>query len=142
MPFMDVKPEDPHFRAVQRIGATGILKGTGVPYKWANQTWFYLGHPVSEYELITGLKAWYPQLAPLPASGKPLTLAFFGELLKTLKGEEALPGIASDWPGFGFTEPPLPDLQLNRGMAAVLTDHYLNPFAVPVDFTGRIISIP
>jgi hypothetical protein len=24
----------------------------------------------------------------------------------------------------------------------VLTDYYLNPFAVPVDFTGRIISIP
>ncbi len=142
MPFIDVKPEDPHFRAVQRIGATGILKGAGVPYKWANQTWFYPGHPVSEYELVTGLKAWYPRLAAVPASGKPLTLAFFGELLQTLKGEEALPGITGAWAGFGFRGSPEPDLPLSRGMAAVLTDHYLNPFAVPVDFTGRIISIP
>lgn len=41
MPFIDVKAGHPHFEAVQRIGATGILRGTGKPNAWANQTWFY-----------------------------------------------------------------------------------------------------
>ena len=41
MPYFDVKPDHPHFAAIQRIGATGILKGRGEPYQWANRTWFY-----------------------------------------------------------------------------------------------------
>jgi hypothetical protein len=41
MPYFDVKPTHPHFAAIQKIGATGILKGIGEPYKWANRTWFY-----------------------------------------------------------------------------------------------------
>ena len=41
MPYFDVKPDHPHFAAIQRIGATGILKGKGEPYKWANRTWFH-----------------------------------------------------------------------------------------------------
>jgi len=40
MPFIDVTPDHNHFRAIQRVAATGILKGRPVPYKWANQTWF------------------------------------------------------------------------------------------------------
>lgn len=41
MPYMDIGTGDPAFESVQKIGATGLLKGTGIPYKWANQTWFY-----------------------------------------------------------------------------------------------------
>lgn len=40
MPFIDVSPDKPYFKSVQKIAATGILKGRPVPYKWANQTWF------------------------------------------------------------------------------------------------------
>ena len=55
MPFIDVKKVDDAFASIQRIGATGILKGTGIPYKWANQTWFYPERIVSEYEWKMGL---------------------------------------------------------------------------------------
>jgi hypothetical protein len=41
MPYIDVPILHPQFAAVQRIGATGILRGTGKPSGWANQTWFY-----------------------------------------------------------------------------------------------------
>ena len=41
MPYIDVPILHPQFTAVQRIGATGILRGTGKPSGWANQTWFY-----------------------------------------------------------------------------------------------------
>ena len=40
MPYFDVKPDSPHFKLIQRIGATGILRGRAEPFKWANQTWF------------------------------------------------------------------------------------------------------
>jgi hypothetical protein len=39
----------------KKMGAAGILRGSGVPYKWANQTWFYPERMVSEYEWKNGL---------------------------------------------------------------------------------------
>ncbi|WP_235298024.1 FAD-dependent oxidoreductase [Portibacter marinus] len=41
MPFMDVDRNDEDFEVLQKAGATGLLQGTGKPYKWANQMWIY-----------------------------------------------------------------------------------------------------
>lgn len=41
MPYFDVPQSHPQFIAAQKIGATGILKGQGVPYSWANRTLFH-----------------------------------------------------------------------------------------------------
>ena len=41
MPYVDVTPTSPYFQSIQRMGATGILKGKPEPYKWENRTWFY-----------------------------------------------------------------------------------------------------
>jgi hypothetical protein len=41
MPYFDVPQSHPQFIATQKIGATGILKGQGVPYSWANRTLFH-----------------------------------------------------------------------------------------------------
>lgn len=41
LPFIDTTPDDWHFQPLQRIGLSGVLKGHGVPYLWANQTWIY-----------------------------------------------------------------------------------------------------
>lgn len=59
MPYIDVPPSDQNFAAIQRIGATGILKGKGIPYKWANQTWFYPDSTVATTTLIEGLQPLY-----------------------------------------------------------------------------------
>ncbi len=76
MPYIDVKPDDAFFESIQKIGATGIIKGKGLPYKWANQTWFYPEQPMSQYELVDGLKPYYPSLKTyLEASGELLTLS-------------------------------------------------------------------
>lgn len=50
MPYYDASPQHPHFLSIQRIGATGILRGRGEPYHWANRTWFY---PDSAVQVIT-----------------------------------------------------------------------------------------
>ena len=41
LPFIDTTPDDWHFQPLQRVGLSGVLKGHGVPYLWANQTWIY-----------------------------------------------------------------------------------------------------
>ncbi|MBC7688696.1 MAG: FAD-dependent oxidoreductase, partial [Aquabacterium sp.] len=41
MSYVDVTPASVHFQSIQRLGATGILKGKPEPYKWENRTWFY-----------------------------------------------------------------------------------------------------
>ena len=40
MPYKDVIQKDPYFKAIQKIGATGLLRGVGVPTGWANATYF------------------------------------------------------------------------------------------------------
>ena len=60
MPYLDVDKYDPAFEAIQRIGVTGILRGKGVPYKWANQTWFYPDSTITRTELQKGIKSWQP----------------------------------------------------------------------------------
>jgi len=55
MPYIDVKPDDPHWEPIQRIGATGILKGSGKPEGWANKTFFYPDSTITVAELNDGI---------------------------------------------------------------------------------------
>lgn len=41
LPYLDVKKDDIMFKPLQRIGSTGILRGTGMNVEWSNQTWIY-----------------------------------------------------------------------------------------------------
>jgi hypothetical protein len=40
MPYKDVFIQNPYFKAIQKIGATGLLRGVGVSNGWANSTYF------------------------------------------------------------------------------------------------------
>ena len=42
LPFLDLKPSDPGFRALQEAGIRGEVKGTGRTVGWANETWVKL----------------------------------------------------------------------------------------------------
>lgn len=41
LPFVDTTPADWFFQPIQRLGVSGVLKGDGIPYGWANQTKIY-----------------------------------------------------------------------------------------------------
>ena len=41
MPYYDISPQNKYFLPIQKIGATGILRGKGISHAWTNQTWFY-----------------------------------------------------------------------------------------------------
>ncbi len=150
LPYLDVPPEHPQFDRIQRVGATGILKGKAVPHQWANRTWFYPDFPIDATTLAEGL-AEFEKVEVPPADGRPLTvadaltmLADYREAL--LKKETArfvalkakVPRLGPElWPalGLGSWEP---DRRITRAEVAALVDDLLDPFTLkPVDHRGR-----
>ncbi|MGY6520910.1 MAG: FAD-dependent oxidoreductase [Mongoliitalea sp.] len=139
MPYIDIQPSHANFQAIQRIGATGILKGYGVPYKWANQTWFYPEKTLSEFELAEGLRLFFPNLTNYwNASGETLTFAFFSELMEVIHKSLTVEMILQAWDKCGLGERPMSDQKLTREQVAVLVDKLLNPFAISIDLQGRL----
>ena len=140
MPYLDVDRFDPSFAAIQRIGACGILKGVGIPYKWANETWFYPEQAVSEFELKNGLAQWFPELSTFAASGKIITpetlLLMLQEIDATITSEQ-MEGIAQKYPNLDIQQSNQP---LTRSAVSVLIDGLLQPFAIPVDHLGNPIK--
>jgi len=55
MPYKDVTQQESYFKSVQKIGATGLLRGTGVSEGWSNSTYF---KPFEKVELNIFLKKW------------------------------------------------------------------------------------
>lgn len=152
VPSYDVSPEHPHFSSLQRIGATGILKGRGEPYAWANRTWFYPDSTITMGELWAGMKEFEPGLERAPADTAALaSLELIAPLLvelalelgsgsAPLESEEHLLGYLSE----RWAEEPFklnsfgPKRPLSRAEIAALMDVLLNPFhARGVDAQGR-----
>jgi hypothetical protein len=139
MPFIDVQPDDHDFKAIQRIGATGILEGAGVPCGWENQTWFYPEREISQYELVQGLKKFYPVYDNYDeATGEALTVSSLLKIISRSGNKLTVSQVKQDWEKFGFNKLFAENLNLNRRMTAVIIDHYLQPFNTPVDMEGNV----
>lgn len=139
MPFLDMDPADKYFQAMQKIGATGILKGEGVPYLWSNQTWFYPERLVTEFELVSGLKTYYSQLDGFwGASGDYLTLGKFEQFLKMIDPELTWEDLLKIADSEGLNIDFSADRKLTREEVSVLLDCILDPFSIPIDWDGSI----
>jgi len=55
MPYVDITPDDLNFQEINRVGATGLIRGVGEPYLWANRTWFYPDSIYTGIEFKTGI---------------------------------------------------------------------------------------
>ncbi|MBV6646631.1 MAG: FAD-dependent oxidoreductase [Cyclobacteriaceae bacterium] len=55
MPFLDTTPDSKYFQPLQKMGVSGVLKGHGIPYKWANQTWIYPDSMVTVAEVAQAI---------------------------------------------------------------------------------------
>jgi len=141
MPYYDVKPTHPFFTAIQKIGATGILKGTGQPNAWANRTWFY---PDSTIETNHFLKDFnfYKPLA-FKTKNKLVTVIDLFEIIAMQKflskknSAKTIDKFKKSWMDAGLKE-----LDLNRNIkrfeAAVMIDKWLKPFETStVDHLGN-----
>ncbi|MEO7309114.1 MAG: FAD-dependent oxidoreductase [Chitinophagaceae bacterium] len=144
MPYRDAGIAHPHFQSIQKIGATGILKGTGIPFQWANQTWFYPDSLVDKKKFTDGFK---PFGKVVPSSGQALSVATaIATIFNT--GQQKKLGftnknrsqftkeIASKWEAWGL---PLFDFKrgITRSELAVLLDKTLDPFSLkPINHHG------
>lgn len=138
MPFLDMNPQDPHFQAMQKAGAAGIFKGEGVPFLWANQTWFYPERLVSEFEVADGLRPLYPQLKEFwGASGDYLTATRFLVFLQMIQPNLTEENLKLAWKNGVLEDEFSPEKKLNRKEVSVLLDELLDFFVKEVDWKGN-----
>jgi hypothetical protein len=149
MPYLDVKPESPHFEAVQKVGATGLLRGKGIPYQWANQTWFYpdsvvstasLKNDVSEFS--KGLKMQFKSDALTVEEAVRLAQALRPSWFSKASKKKVLPImlVREQWQAWGLKEFDLARL-ITRLELAVLLHHTVDPFSMKaVNYKGFFTS--
>jgi hypothetical protein len=138
MPFLDINPAQSHFQAMQKTGVAGIFKGEGVPYLWANQTWFYPERLATEYEVVNGLRPMYSQLKDFwGASGDYLTGARLLVFLKLIQPEFEEEHIKQAWSKGAVEGEFSSDKKLTRREVSVLLDELLDFFDKEVDWKGN-----
>ena len=153
LPYVDVPATHPLFARIQRVGATGILKGRGLPHQWANQTWFYPDFPLDAATLQQGLQEFEPASLP-PADGRPLSVgdavAMLDDYRLALLKKDALrygalqaraPRSGAElWAAAGLGAF-APDRRITRAELAALVDELLDPFSLKgVDHHGRFLD--
>lgn len=130
LPYLDLPTTDPHFKALQRVGVTGIIEGVGMTVGWENQTWFRANETISMAELTRGLNR-FDQKFALSEEVREVTLSdlegWFGEINDAM------------WNAWG-----LPDYSTTRALTrkecAVVIDALMRPFyTYPVTLQGEFI---
>jgi hypothetical protein len=152
LPFIDISPDDAYFKSIQKMGVCGLLKGHGVPYKWANQMWIYpdslltvdvfeeaLNEIQPDFELVSDreekpfitMSALIEQLAVFAEQIKSSNPSF-SSLDLSVFNEEYLRNHSDQWKLLNS----MTDNARRRDFA-VIVDHTLQPFErMGVDFQG------
>lgn len=142
LPYLDVDKHSLLFGPLQRIGATGLLRGEGKHVGWQNQTWINADSLLTHADL-NGFKDVYPRFVP-PTNGERFVsltgflkvMADLDRRLSKLTVVEAQAVLDS----YKITAAHA-SAYLTRAQAAVLLDHFLHPFErKEVDLFGRIVS--
>ena len=130
LPYLDLPTTDPHFKALQRVGVTGIIEGVGMTVGWENQTWFRANETISMAELTCGLNR-FDSKFELSEDTREVTLSdlegWFGEINDAM------------WNAWG-----LPDYSTTRALTrkecSVVIDALMRPFyTYPVTLQGEFI---
>ena len=133
MPYLDLPKEDKHFKALQKVGATGILRGEGRNVGWANQTWFRAEDQLLAEEIFT--EGFYN--GQLGLSEGPVKVGQLMDVFNTV-GFSIPSDRAAWWTSLGL-EKYNPNRVATRLEAAVLIDAVIDPFNMfKVDYNGNI----
>lgn len=135
MPYLDLPVNDRHFKALQRIGATGVLRGEGRNVGWANQTWFRASDPLMTEDIHA--EGYYEGSLELPSGEVSV-----GELIELLRGfGAAIPYGEVDgwWQKLGLENYDA-ERTATRKEAAVVVDAAVDLFGLfEVDYDGYVI---
>ena len=135
-PYLDVEKNHNFFKAYQRIGSTGILKGTGLNVGWSNQTWFYPETDI-ELNLLKSDLADYYDLDEFPLIDLKIYLVF--KWISSILNQE-IKNHNQVWADLGLSNFDKNRL-VNRGEFAIIVDYFLNPFEnFKVNFKGELVQ--
>ena len=131
MPYLDLDKTHPHFKAIQKIGATGILRGEGRNVGWANQTWFRADDELLAEDIYAA--GYYNGMLPFVKG--PIKICEFADMLRTMG--VYLPATQGEWwSGLGLSDYDH-DRNITRLEAAVVVDSTIDPFnLLNVDYNG------
>lgn len=144
LPYLDVPINHPRFKAYQRIGATGILKGTGMNVGWENQTWFFPEKELTQSDLDHALSVMlvFDKISPPVSLRNNDILLWLIHLHSSISPNKLPPDwikkikSVSEFLGFEFA----PMANISRGNFAVLLDEIIDPFnRQPIDLYGKYI---
>lgn len=136
MPYLDVPKDHLFFEIYQKIGATGILRGTGKNVGWENQTWLYPDLPLKTKEVyLASWKGYFELNFP-----QNPTVANVLNWFKKSLPENELPlwlstnaGVKKHFNFSAFENSAL----ITRGQFAVLIDALFDPFKREVNLFGE-----
>lgn len=132
MPYMDVAVADPAFAAIQRMGATGVLKGLGKNEGWANKTYFQPDSLCVAKNLLQDLAAFLPgiqlTISHQQYVDEPLLVAIHQSLAKQFKNIPAVPS------SMDAQEP------MTRKAVASWLDKYCALFSISINHQGKWIA--
>ncbi len=128
-PYLDVSPDDVMFKALQRIGSTGILQAEGRNVDWSNETWIKAGEELILSD-IASLKDYYAEAGEFEFTHAPISIEEFGKLIDYSELIEKYPWLSTD-----------KNRHITRGEAALLIDEIIDPFnCQDVDLKGNILN--
>ena len=141
MPYKDVTQKDRYFKAIQKIGATGLLRGVGVPTGWANATYF---NPNDKVKLDEFSIAWNKKfIAHSLKSDNDLTISdalFVAAKLSNTSVEKIKSSFELKWKSIGLQNFNIQRPILRYELAAIL-DQY-NVFNIfDVDIYGNYTKL-
>lgn len=140
MPYADIRPGDLHFASVQRVGATGLLRGRLQPSGWANRTWFDADSVVRWGDLLPGLQGYVPDLPKQESSSLVRGTDLLWVLGQLQPGKDHATEIVGLFVQSGFGVWSL-DRPIRRIELAVALDRLADPFhAKAVDHQGKFVS--
>ena len=133
MPYLDLPKEHRHFKALQRIGATGIMRGEGRNVGWANQTWFRADDPLRAEDIH--VEDYYR--GSLGLGEGEVTVGTLIRVLRSL-GVRIPASEREWWTSFGL-EYYSSSRTVTRLEAAVVIDALFKPFeSFRVDYDGNL----
>ena len=134
MPYLDLPKEHRHFKALQKIGATGILRGEGRNVGWAHQTWFRAADPLLAEEIYP--EGYYNGV--LPFDEGPVKVGQFIEVIRRL-GAPVSGNASLRWENAGLSDYDA-GRTITRLEAAVVIDKAIDPFRMfGVDWFGNVM---
>ena len=155
LPFADVKPDNPHWEVIQKIGVTGILHGTGKAEGWANKMFFYPDSNIHVSGLKKNINEILTSYGDIGLMAEPTdTLLTIKEAFKILERFHVIvnnkikkyPSVISDffksgdynktWSNIGLNNYN-PERLIKRFELAALFDGLLNPFDIYVGANSR-----